>query len=66
MTNGRRTGVAHPIVEFVQALTAQLDRAQDSLALKVRAGRPLTWALKDVTIDLKVFLAGKNQPQHKP
>jgi hypothetical protein len=56
MSNGRTPGTARPIVEFVQALTAQLDRAQDSLALKVRAGRPLTWALKDVAIDLKVFL----------
>lgn len=52
----RANGVAHPVEEFLQALTAQLDRAQDALALKVRAGRPLTWALKDLAIDLRVFL----------
>ena len=49
-------GASHPVEEFLQALTAQLDRAQDMLALKVRAGRPLTWALKDLAIDLRVFL----------
>lgn len=53
MTNN---GTAHPVEEFLQALTAQLDRAQDTLALKVRAGRPLTWALKDLAIDLRVFV----------
>jgi hypothetical protein len=41
--------------DFVQALTAQLDRAQDALALKARTGRPLTFALKDLSLDLRVF-----------
>lgn len=46
---------AFPVEEFVQALTAQLDRAQDALALKARTGRPLTFALKDLSVDLQVF-----------
>lgn len=46
-----------PVEEFLQALTSQLDLAQDSLALKVSSGRrPLTWALKDLSIDLRVFI----------
>jgi hypothetical protein len=54
--NGR-SGRAYPVDEFLQALTAQLDRAQDALALKVRGtDRPLTWALKDLAIDLRVFI----------
>lgn len=51
-----RPAQAFPVEEFLQALTSQLDRAQDSLAVKVRAGRPLTWALKDLTLDLRVFV----------
>lgn len=46
---------AYAVEDFVQALTAQLDRAQDSLALKARTGRPLTFALKDLAVDLRVF-----------
>lgn len=53
---GPSPGNAYPVEEFLQALTAQLDRAQDTLALKVRTGRPLTWALKDLSIDLRVFV----------
>jgi hypothetical protein len=41
--------------DFVQSLTAQLDRAQDALALQARTGRPLTFALKDLSLDLRVF-----------
>lgn len=54
----RLTGSARlmPVEEFLQGLTNQLDRAQDVLAVKVKAGRPLTWALKDLTLDLRVFL----------
>lgn len=55
MSNGVRGGRAFPVEEFVQTLTAQLDRAQDALALKATTGRPLTFALKDMSIDLKVF-----------
>lgn len=58
MTNPPRTNGARllPVEDFLQGLTNQLDRAQDVLAVKVRAGRPLTWALKDLTLDLQVFL----------
>jgi hypothetical protein len=49
------SGRAFPVEEFVQSLTAQLDRAQDALAMKVRTGRPLTFAIKDLAIDLRVF-----------
>jgi hypothetical protein len=53
----QRNGRAYPVEEFLQALTAQLDRAQDALALKVTGTkRPLTWALKDLAIDLRVFV----------
>ena len=46
-----------PVDEFVQAIGSQLDRAQDALALKVSGGnRPLTWALKDLDIELRVFV----------
>jgi hypothetical protein len=51
MSNGR----AFPVEDFVQAFTGQLDRAQDMLALKARTGRPITFALKDLSIDLHVF-----------
>ncbi len=54
MSRGRPSLFA--VEDFVQAFTAQLDRAQDALALKVRTGRPLTFALKDLSVDLNVFL----------
>jgi hypothetical protein len=48
---------AFPVEEFLQALGAQLDRAQDALAVKVTGtNRPLTWALKDITLELRVFV----------
>jgi hypothetical protein len=57
MAAPRGTSRAYPVEEFLQALTAQLDRAQDALAMKVSGtNRPLTWALKDLTIDLRVFV----------
>jgi hypothetical protein len=55
-----RQGPAFPVEEFVQALSAQLDRAQDTLALKARTGRPLTFALKDMAVELKVFWEVQN------
>ncbi len=45
-----------PIEEFIQALTSQLDRAQSAMALKARFGMPLTFAVKDLTLDLKVHV----------
>lgn len=57
MQPARNTARSYPVEEFLQALTAQLDRAQDALALKVSGtNRPLTWALKDLAIDLRVFI----------
>jgi hypothetical protein len=45
-----------PLEQFIQALTSQLDRAQNTLALKARAGLPLTFALKDLTLDLRTHI----------
>jgi hypothetical protein len=45
-----------PIEQFIQALTSQLDRAQSALALKARAGLPLTFAVKDLTLDLRAHV----------
>ena len=52
---GRGANRAFLVEDFVQSITAQLDRVQDALALKARTGRPLTFALKDLSVDLKVF-----------
>lgn len=48
--NGSETGL--PVEQFIQALTSQLDRAQDAMALKAHV-RPLTFAVKDLTLDLR-------------
>jgi hypothetical protein len=57
MNGSRAQARGYPVEDFLQALTAQLDRAQDALALKVTGtDRPLTWALKDLSIDLRVFV----------
>ena len=45
-----------PIEQFIHALTSQLDRAQSALALKVRAGLPLTFAVKDLSLDLRAHV----------
>ena len=45
-----------PIEQFIQALTSQLDRAQSALALKARAGLPLTFAVKDFSLDLRTHV----------
>lgn len=49
------TNVAAPIEDFLEAITAQLDRTQDALRLKA-VNRPLTFALKDFAVDLSVFV----------
>ena len=46
---------AAPIEDFLEAITAQLDKTQDNLRLKA-VNRPLTFALKDFSIDLSVFV----------
>lgn len=43
------------VEEFINAITTQLDRVQDSLRLKA-VNRPLTYALKDIALDLQVFV----------
>ena len=55
MAQDRGSGPVFSVEEFVQSLTAQLDRAQDALAIKAKTGRPLTFALKDLSVDLQVF-----------
>lgn len=48
------------VEEFIDAITTQLDRVQDTLRLKA-VNRPLTYALKDLNLDLKVFIDMDNQ-----
>ncbi|HRW14349.1 hypothetical protein [Amaricoccus sp.] len=48
-------GGGYPIEDFLEAITAQLDQTQDALRLKA-VNRPLTFALKDFNVDLKVFV----------
>jgi hypothetical protein len=46
-----------PFDVFIQALTLQLDKAQASMAMKSRIARlPLTFAVKDVSLDLRAFV----------
>jgi hypothetical protein len=45
---------AFMVEDFINAVSAQLDRVQDSLRLKA-VNRPLTFALKDFALDLQVF-----------
>ncbi len=42
------------VEEFIHSIAAQLDRVQDALRLKA-VNRPLTYALKDFSLDLHVF-----------
>jgi hypothetical protein len=43
------------VEEFLQAIASQLDRTQDALAFKA-VNRPLTYAIKDFTLGLQVFV----------
>jgi hypothetical protein len=43
------------VEEFINAITTQLDRVQDALRFKA-VNRPLTYALKDIALDLQVFV----------
>jgi hypothetical protein len=45
-----------PIEDFIHALTSQLDRAQSALALKAKLGLPLTFAVKDLTLELRTHV----------
>lgn len=46
-----------PVKAFLQTFAGQLDLTQDAMRMKVKAGRPLTWALKDIDVDLQVFIS---------
>jgi hypothetical protein len=43
------------VEDFLAAIASQLDRTQDALALKA-VNRPLTYAIRDFTMELKVFV----------
>ena len=43
------------VEDFIHAITTQLDRVQDALRIKA-VNRPLTYALRDLSLDLKVFV----------
>jgi hypothetical protein len=57
-----------PIEDFVQALQAQLDRAQRAMHVKARnLNLPLTFALKDIAIDLRTHIdVVRNQVRVRP
>src|SRR5882672_6598183 len=52
-TEGNR---AWKLQSFLDSLVVELDRAQDTLALKA-VNRPLTYTVKDVALDLQIFPA---------
>ena len=53
---GRGAAVSSFLVEdFINSITVQLDKVQDALRLKA-LNRPLTYALKDFSLDLQVFV----------
>jgi hypothetical protein len=64
--NGSDSAV--PIEDFVQALQAQLDRAQRAMHTKAKnLNLPLTFALKDISIDLRTHVEViKNQVRVRP
>jgi hypothetical protein len=59
---------AVPIEDFVQALQAQLDRAQRAMHIKAKnLNLPLTFAVKDIAIDLRTHVeVVKNQVRVRP
>lgn len=50
------TGDDFLVEEFLEAVSAQLDRTQDALAAKAKV-RPMTFALRDFAVDLQVFVS---------
>lgn len=66
MTAPEGSGV--PIEDFVQALQAQLDRAQRAMHVKARnLNLPLTFAVKDISIDLRTHVeVVRNQVRVRP
>jgi hypothetical protein len=58
---GRAPGSGSFLVEeFINSITVQLDKVQDALRLK-SVNRPLTYALKDFSLDLQVFVDLDNE-----
>ena len=57
-----------PLEEFIQAVQAQLDRAQEGMAIKARnLNLALTFAIKDVSLDLRAHVdINKNEIRIKP
>lgn len=51
-----RVQPAIPVEDFVKAICTQLDRVQVMLAMKARAGLPLSFAVKDVSLQLRTHL----------
>jgi len=62
------TDAAVPIEDFVQALQAQLDRAQRAMHIKAKnLNLPLTFAVKDIAIDLRTHVeVVRNQVRVRP
>lgn len=48
-------GAGFLVEEFITSITTQLDRVQDALRIKA-VNRPLTYALKELHLELKVFV----------
>ena len=48
-------GAGFLVEDFITSITTQLDRVQDALRLKA-VNRPLTYALKELHLELKVFV----------
>ncbi|BDI06061.1 hypothetical protein [Sphaerotilus microaerophilus] len=48
-------GTGFMVEEFITSITTQLDRVQDALRIKA-VNRPLTYALKELHLELKVFV----------
>jgi hypothetical protein len=49
------SGGGFAVEDFLEAITNQLDRTQDSLRLK-SVNRPLTYAIRDFSMELKVYV----------
>jgi hypothetical protein len=52
--NGREQAL--PLENFIKALASQLDVVQETMRLKATAGYPLTFAVKDLSMDLRAHL----------
>jgi hypothetical protein len=57
-----------PLEDFIQAVQAQLDRAQEGMAIKARTlNMGLTFAIKDVSMDLRAHVdVSRNEVRIKP